>query len=139
MSVGIVKFQKDLSALADQLDIELATLTKRVTLTAFNMITELTPVDTGRARASWAIGVGSPSAFVPPEASPAELAAHETGVPIFSPPDTPYAELALIDGKQPAYITSNLVYMEALEEGHSKQAPAGMVRLTVAALEIAFA
>jgi hypothetical protein len=40
--------------------------------------------------------------------------------------------VAEIDGTTAIFITSNLPYMEALENGHSGQAPNGMVRITVA-------
>jgi hypothetical protein len=101
----------------------------------------MTPVDTGRARASWAIGVGAPSDYVPPDVDPAtkrERARQRrkggSPPPIFEAP-TPTDALSLIDGNEVIYVTSNLPYMEALENGHSKQAPAGMVRVTVAAIE----
>lgn len=39
--------------------------------------------------------------------------------------------LKTIDGKKDVYITNSLPYIVALEHGHSKQAPKGMVKMTV--------
>lgn len=144
MSVGIVQFSADLDAVAAKFDIAIATLLKKVTLEAFNSITELTPVDTGRARAGWALSINSPSDFIPQDLTPEERSAWRKKkkkggkVPqsIFEKPEPNFEVLALIDGSQPIFIINNLEYIEALEDGHSAKAPAGMVRITVAALEI---
>lgn len=140
---NVVQFKADLAAMADELDIKLATFLKKITIEAFKGIVILTPVDTGRARASWALGIGAPSDFVPPEIPKEGRAAINTlkhagkvPHPVFPKATPDYSQLASIDGTQPVFITSNLEYIEALENGHSKQAPAGMVRITVAALEI---
>lgn len=144
MSVGIVQFSADLDAVSAKLDIAIGTLLKKVTVEAFNSVTELTPVDTGRARAGWALAIDSPSEFIPPDLVPEEKSAWKKKkkkgakppTPIFEKPDPNFEVLALVDGSQPIYITNNVEYIEALEDGHSAQAPAGMVRITVAALEI---
>jgi len=80
-----------------------------------------TPVDTGRARANWVTTYGNPS-FV------ATAKVDKTG------------EGTILKGqgtirRAPAgetiYILNSLPYAIPLEYGHSKQAPAGMVRVTV--------
>jgi hypothetical protein len=43
--------------------------------------------------------------------------------------------LKTITGKKDVYITNSLPYIKALENGHSKQAPKGMVALTVGQLK----
>lgn len=147
MSIGVVKFNADLAGIAAQIDVALATVVKKVTVEAFNSITELTPVDTGRARASWDVSLGAPSDFLPPDVSPETRAERKKNkkpkkieptmaAAASAQEGKAFDAIALIDAKQPVFIVSNLPYIEALEEGHSKQAPAGMVRLTVAALEI---
>jgi len=147
MSVGILKFKADLAAVAKQIDLNLATVVKKVTVEAFKSITELTPVDTGRARASWDVALGVPSDFLPPDIDPAKRGARKKkkkpsgmessmSAVANAQEGKAYDVVARIDATQPVFITSNLPYIEALEEGHSKQAPAGMVRLTLAALEI---
>lgn len=84
-------------------------------ITAGARVSPGTPVDTGRARASWAMSEGTPSTLVPPEGSYPDL-------PTFINPT----------GKTNVFIVSNLDYIHALEHGHSDQAPQGMVRLTIA-------
>jgi hypothetical protein len=60
------QFKADLNKFAEQLDIDLATVLRRVGLEVFRGVVMLTPVDKGSARASWKIGVDSmpPSSVV---------------------------------------------------------------------------
>lgn len=98
-------------------------LMRKIALDLWGDITLRTPVDTGRARANWFLTVGAPSN---------ERDLHEgakTGE-VAAPP-TP--SLNEITGNESIFIINNLVYIEALEEGHSKQAPIGMVRLALQA------
>jgi hypothetical protein len=142
MTVGVVQFRRAL--LEDFIDVmnkSVVAVTKKLTVDTFNGVTDETPVDTGRARASWAIGIGAPSDWVPPEVDPQvrRERARRGGspAPIFGPPPRGEAQAAigLITGKEVIFVTTNLVYMEALEHGHSKKKPLGMVRVTVATIE----
>jgi len=103
---------------AEQLDIAVEVVARKLTLDAWGKLTKRTPVDTGRARASWQISVSEPYSGPPPMPG-AYPAPSEPGV-------------SGIDGTTSIFITSVLAYMEALENGHSGQAPNGMVRITVA-------
>lgn len=62
-----------------------------------------TPVDTGRLRGNWMLGVNSPN-----------------------------AEGLSIKLGDVVYITNNLPYARRIEYGYSKQAPEGMLRRTIA-------
>ena len=75
-------------------------------LSLFSKVIARTPVDTGRARMNWMAGLNHPGAgrFT------RVVATAKLGDSIF--------------------LTNNLPYIEALEYGSSKQAPAGMVRVT---------
>jgi len=117
---GISRFGHWVDDLAEKLDIDHATVARKLTLDAWTKLTIKTPVKTGRARASWAVALGD--AYSGPPNLPGTY-----GAP--SEPD-----LSEIDGTTTIYVTSNLIYMEPLENGHSKQAPKGMVRITVAEL-----
>jgi hypothetical protein len=77
------------------------------------------PVDTGRFRASWTIGVGQPDTTVAPDVVKGQVAVAEPRIP------------AITVG-QTYYHSNSLPYARRLEYGWSKQAPAGMVRLTAA-------
>ena len=80
-----------------------------------------TPVDTGRARANWQASLGSPS-------SSSSLHTDRGG----GATTAKAAEVAEGFGKkgQTFYLVNNVDYIKALEHGHSKQAPAGMVKVT---------
>jgi hypothetical protein len=145
---GIIKFHADLEKAAGLVPIALETFLKALTLKLFQAIVTDTPVDTGRARASWNVGIGEPDTTVPPDISEADkkdrahrrsnlepLRAHPQFAAAVESARVP-ANLSEIDGTKKIFITSNLVYIEALEHGHSqRQAPHGMVAVNVAAME----
>lgn len=128
----IVKLQKRLVFLTLGAAVEVAPgRFRRLTGVIF-----LTPVDTGRARASWGVSIGPPELgkFPPPgeysNPNPLDLTGGLAGL-------GPYQEV---------WVTSNLPYIRVLEYGgypnparggegkvsggYSKQAPRGMVRVT---------
>ena len=110
------KFAADLDRFADKMTIDLATFRRRVTLGLKEKIERRTPVDTGRLRASWAVSDGQPSTYVPAENS--------TGsAPIQAQFSKPFDS---------SFIVSNLPYTVRVEFGYSKQAPQGMVRISMA-------
>lgn len=78
-----------------------------------------TPVDTGRARNGWNITIGVPSETVPPEGkySMPNIAQHGLETIISVTPD------------QVIYITNRVHYIEKLNGGSSRQAPARFVEL----------
>lgn len=76
-----------------------------------------TPVDTGRARASWNIAV---------HAADLSVARAGENVPIPAPP-----VLGEIPAGAPVIVSNNLPYIVPLNEGHSAQAPAQFVQLQV--------
>lgn len=84
-------------------------------------IVKRTPVDTGRLRGNWQFGIGQPAA-----GTLNVLDAQGTGAGI----------LASIGGASKVagtvcYISNNLPYAMPIEYGHSRQAPQGMVRVSV--------
>lgn len=80
-----------------------------------------TPVRTGRARANWFPSQGAPSASVTTGTDPSG--------------GTTIATVASfgrsLSGPRTFFLTNNLPYIERLEHGWSRQAPSGMVGLTV--------
>lgn len=127
LDVAVKKF-------AEKINLGIAAVVERLALDIFNRITERTPVDTGRARQSWQVTIGEVGTFVPPSLGKGTGANKGKD----TPPQNPVAVFPTdinIDGKQPVFITSALVYMEKLENGSSTQAPAGMVRLAIAEVE----
>lgn len=87
-----------------------------------------TPVDTGFARNSWVVGIGGVGVFRQPD-QPADRHATVT----LTADAEGQAILADVRIGDEVHITSNCAYMMALEEGHSGQAPTGMVWLALSA------
>lgn len=130
---SLFQFDADLKRFAKQINVDVGTVVKRVVLELHNKIVLRTPVDTGRARASWGISVGEVGGYVAPprgkkvkgSKAAATMEAQNKAAPMKAIPP----EAAV--GKK-FYIFNNLPYIKPLEYGHSKQAPAGMVRVAMA-------
>lgn len=97
---------------------------RRISLEALRKIVRRTPVDTGRARGNWQTSVGAPVdgvLYVDDKSGGGAIARGDNAT----------------DGLKPfttVWIANNLPYIEPLENGHSQQAPAGMVGVTLAEL-----
>jgi len=90
-------------------------------LKMFNDVVRGTPVDTGRARGSWTVGVnGLPRVFNRAKDKSGSAASSNAA-----------SRAKRLKAGGSATIASNLEYMVPLEYGHSKQAPRGMVRRTI--------
>lgn len=110
-------FSLQLDDFARKVGVSGTTVAKRVGLDLFGRIVRKTPVDTGRARASWNISLKQAERSVQPAAQHT-YPIPQVGVVSMKPGDT-------------IWISNNLPYIVKLEEGHSKQAPAGMVALSI--------
>ena len=92
----------------------------------FKKIVMRTPVDKGRARASWTVSKDTANiGFTAKEGREYSL---QDALDNFK-------SIGKIYPYSVIYITNNLPYIEKLEFGHSKQASAGMVRVSLAELE----
>jgi len=116
----ILRFNKDLKKFSTTMDLSLGVVVKKVSLDMFAGVIRKTPVDTGRARSSWNIAVGKPDLSVAPVGGASQKSSNSKAA-AFDNPD-PYSKV---------FITNNLDYIEFLEQGSSKQAPLGMVKVTV--------
>jgi len=116
-SGDIGKFAKDAQEAHDK-------ITRAATLELFSSVIKSTPVDTGRARGNWQTAVGTPIE--------GEIDRIDQGGS---------AAIAEVQAKTPegagqeTFMTNNLPYIDSLENGSSKQAPAGMVRKNVARVQ----
>ncbi len=93
-------------------------------------LVEATPVDTGAARSNWLVGRGRPrQAVIPPYAPGKKLGRGERR----------NASAAISAGfaairqfkTRPIFVGNNLDYIEFLNDGTSKQAPAGFVERAI--------
>lgn len=131
-TMTIHAFEVDLEKFAKVLDIAPKVVVRRLASDLHSRITKRTPVDTGRARASWDVKNGSASTFIPAIMIGKAAASATEGA---GGKDVTGA-LAGITGLEPVYVTSALNYTQYLENGSSKQAPAGMVRISLAEIEL---
>jgi len=121
---NLFAFNADLKKFSRTVGVEFSKVKKKVSFDIFAGLIDTTPVDTGRARSGWAMTDSSPSAFVAPE-----------GAASYPKPSVAEQPASFADPYSLIYIVNNVPYIRRLEFGHSKQAPNGMVRVTIARVE----
>jgi hypothetical protein len=103
---------------------------RKVALVIDREVVLQTPVDTGRARANWRVGLNTPVT-----AARDAFAKGQKGSTASANADAAIAEgQNVIDGRQtgqPIYISNNVEYIGRLNEGSSAQAPAGFVEAAI--------
>jgi hypothetical protein len=118
-----MSFSDDIKKFQRKTNLSMDVIVRKVTIDITNSLVRMSPVDTGRFRGNWMIGVGSP------DVSTIE-AVDKDG-------STTVARITNAAGSLQAggvvYITNSLPYARRLEYGWSQQAPSppGIVRLTV--------
>lgn len=111
----------------EEIDKAAVAIVKKIALEALRRLAQKTPVDTGRARGNWQTTIHAPANGQLGIRAPSEVEAEANGV------------LSTLAPYQVVYLTNNVDYIEALEDGHSKtQAPDGMVGPTMRELEAMF-
>lgn len=88
-----------------------------------------TPVDTGRARGNWRVGIGSPSFEVSEGTDTGGASTASTGDLIIS---------TWKIGKGPIFISNSVPYIIDLDQGSSAQAPNGMSAAAILAARKTF-
>ena len=84
-----------------------------------------TPVRTGRAKANWNTSAGTPDSSVNEGATSADVEAKRAGGM------ATILATKFFERDEHLFVTNSLPYIEALEGGHSRRAPEGMVAVTV--------
>lgn len=130
--MDLKSFARRIDVLAERVETGSASLHKATGLAVDQTVVLATPVNEGRARSNWQVGVGiAPSEVIEPYAPGS---GGNTGAQ--------NAQAAIEQGKiaistappgQDIHITNNLSYIGALNDGHSAQAPAGFVELAIQA------
>jgi hypothetical protein len=111
---------------------------RKAALAVDQTVVSATPVDTGRARSNWLVGIDAPTREVLDQAH-TPGAKGSTGAE--NTQQSIQAAAAAIAGydalrNSAIYISNNLPYIQKLDEGHSRQAPAGFIaRAAQAAIE----
>lgn len=114
-------FSDQIDAFKRKTEAKIETAIRKIAIDVFSEVILKSPVDSGRFRGNWLVSIGS----IP--AGTLELE-DKTGAATISKVQ---AEAMGLKAGQTIYLVNNLPYGPALEMGHSKQAPAGFVRLTV--------
>jgi hypothetical protein len=101
-------------------------------------LAQATPIDTGEAVSNWQVGIGS----APSNAIPAFAPGHQGSTADTNRLAMLEAGLAALDGYvsgqgAAVHIVNNAKHIGALNDGHSKQAPANFVEMAVAAGRLA--
>lgn len=126
------EFEKSLDNWVKETDLLFKDILKRLAFEIQDRVIDRTPVDSGAARASWNLTVRTPNTEVqePPKRKKrgrkAALEAARSlrkGLPDFDP----YNDTI--------WLTNATPYILHLEHGSSKQAPVGMVAVTIAEVE----
>jgi hypothetical protein len=114
-------FGDQIAAFAEKTEDKLSVSVRKISLELFSRVILKTPVDTGRARGNWQVSVGN----VPNGTLEIE---DKSGSATIS------AATAAASGLRAGdviFLVNNLPYILRLEDGHSGQAPAGMVALSI--------
>lgn len=118
---GANSFALDLSRFAAKAAANMQNVIRKIAFEGFKRIILRTPVDTGRARANWGVTIGKPGT------SHVEGEDKSGGATV----NAALASVNSFDCNGSIFCTNNLAYIIPLEYGSSKQAPQGMVRITV--------
>ena len=114
-------FAEAVAAFSAKTQAKLETAVRKIALDVFSEVILMSPVDTGRFRGNWQVAIGNiPTGTVEID--------DKTGTATIAKVQ---AETLNLQVGQTIYLINNLPYAQKLEFGHSKQAPAGMVRITV--------
>lgn len=125
----VAAFEFDLRKFADSLGIEFGTAIRKVVLDIHRAVSDLSPVDTGRFRASW--GIAQFKIPTDPGAPPVKK-----GEKVSIDSEQRKRTKGLNDEPYTLwYIYNNLPYAQSLEDGHSDQAPEGILDLALATVE----
>lgn len=119
-----MSFSSDIEKIAKKLNLSIESTVRATALELFGSIIVGTPVLTGRAKGNWQTSINEPITSIVDRTDETES----------------IAELEDVAGGSIAgkilWLSNNLPYIRRLEfDGHSSQAPAGMVRTNVSRIE----
>ena len=122
-------FAADIRKFVEKTKISMDVIIRKVALDAFRGVMMMSPVDTGRFRGNWNVGINriNSRVFTPQEGPVQPSGALPTpgDIGLSGAGDLNKAKITDV-----IYITNNLPYAIPLEYGHSKQAPNGVLGVT---------
>jgi len=120
------QFSIDLTRWGTSLEKEQApNFIRKIALELLKKVTMKSPVDTGRFRANWMVGIGGA------DETTTENTVNDSMM-------RGSIVLAAYRALKQIHISNNLPYAAALEHGHSQQAPLGVAEISVAEIEAHF-
>lgn len=108
------KFSKNIRKFAQNVELELGVVLRKISLDALNGVMKRTPVDTGRLRASWRIGVNAvdPSTAPESDASAGTAGVGATGTEL----SAALGALAKAKAGDTVHISNSVEYAQYVEE-----------------------
>jgi hypothetical protein len=122
-----MSFAKDLDKATLNLKGYTEITVRAILLDLTRLIIKASPVDTGRFRGNWQASFGSPKG--------GKLQRKDKSKDGANTADLADKVIANIEMGQTFYLTNNLPYARRLEYGYSKQAPNGMLRINLMAVQ----
>lgn len=129
-------FNRSLLGIVTALDAEVSTVIMKAVIDLYKKIAIRTPVDKGRARASWQVSTEFDSNIQEEESfdeSPQGKA--QRGMDSVN---ANIQDFGFSLHNKKIFIYNNLEYIEFLEKGHSKQAGSGMVGISLSEFDVKF-
>ena len=119
-----MSFSSDMKKLAEKIGQKYDDTVRASLIDVASKIILRTPIDTGRARGNWQVSINDQASGIVDE----------------NDADGSKTIRAAVDNTENAsgnvwWLTNNLPYIQKLESGSSKQAPSGMVRVTLEEFE----
>lgn len=130
MAKGLLDLAASMERKAKAIDAAASQLAVETAQTIVGDLAFKTPVDTSQALSNWIVTLDSPSDNKIKPHFPGEGGSTQKA----SAAETINQARKVLSGKRPGqkiYITNNLPYIKRLNEGYSKQAPAGFVERSV--------
>ena len=115
------KFAQRIRRMADQVEVQAGRIVAQTAQIISQTVILATPVDTGRARANWQIGIGSPVIVETPERDQAGATTIARNA----------SKLAIGSRARTIFLSNNVDYIGDLNAGSSSQAPANFVEIAV--------
>ena len=125
-SMAAANFEMQLKEFSDVLLPEYQTIfVKKISMELLKKLINKSPVDTGRFRGAWVVGRNTPDRSEPDTADPSGTSTEIKGI----------NGINSIREGDIVYLSNNLDYALMLEYGWSKQAPQGMVAVSLNEIE----
>ena len=135
IETNTAEFEAKLLAFADKVGLEYGKVVAKFVLDLDRKIVLRTPVDTGWAQMNWNISADSPDFSYFPAERPVDSPLGADAARTALQRAQLWATIILTDPHHTFYISNGIPYIEHLENGHSGQAPNGMVAVSIAEVE----